>query len=376
MAATFPIVIKTLQGLEEVLATEMQSLGIQQVRPKLRSVAGVTDMEGLMRANLWLRTALFVLRPLHHYVAKNTDQLYAGARDIDWTQLMEVRHTFMIRATVHSPLFTHSQFAALRVKDAIVDQFQEKTGQRPNVDTKRPHLRIDLHISRDRVTISLDSSGEPLFKRGYRLHTGPAPLNEVLAAGMILQSGWEGNRPFWDPMCGSGTLPIEAALIAYGLPPQLIRQKFAFQFWPWYDKVLFQKITAAFPVIPDIPEVRIKGSDKMFSIIKKARANADALGIAHLIDFHPMPIEDHPALDRPHHIIINPPYDERLPEQHIVRFYRMIGHKLKTEAPGSTAWIISANKQALKKIGMKAHRKIPLKNGPLESSFREYLLYT
>lgn len=375
MPNTFPITVKTFQGLEQVLADEMTALGLEDVKPGLRSVTARTDWTGLIKANIWLRTAVSVLRPLHHAVATDTDQLYERTRDIDWTKHLRVNQTFAIRFTVHSHHFTHSQFAALRVKDAIVDQFQEQFDQRPNVDTKRPHIRIDLHIDRDQVTWSLDSSGEPLFKRGYREITGPAPLNEALAAGMILLSGWDKKTPFWDPMCGSGTLPIEAALMAYDIPPQYLRRRYAFQSWPGFPKEIFEKEVRQFPEIPEHPSLRIIASDKLFTMIKKARTNAGNLGMDHLISFRPMEMQEHPALREPHWIIMNPPYDERLPEKNIVAFYREIGEKLKTDCSGSTAWILSASKQALKKIGMRANQKIELKNGPLDSSFREFHLY-
>lgn len=375
MPHLFPITVKTFQGLEAVLSQEMLALGLEDVKPGLRSVSARTDWSGLMKANIWLRTAVSVLQPLHHAVATDTDQLYERTRDVDWSKHLRINQTFAIRFTVHSHHFTHSQYAALRVKDAIVDQFQEQFGQRPNVDTKRPHIRIDLHIDRDQVTWSLDSSGEPLFKRGYREITGPAPLNEALAAGMILLSGWDKKTPFWDPMCGSGTLPIEAALMAYEIPPQFLRRRYAFQSWPGFPKEVFEKEIQHFPEIPEHPSHRIIASDKYFTMIRKARTNAANLGMDHLISFRPMTMQEHPPLREPHWIVINPPYDERLPEKNIVAFYREIGDKLKTDCTGSTAWILSASKQALKKIGMRANQKIELKNGPLDSSFREFQLY-
>lgn len=375
MSGVFPITVKTFQGLEAVLAEEMRALGLGAVKPGLRSVTARTDWAGLIKANCWLRTAVSILRPLHHAIATDTDELYARTRDVDWTKHFRVNQTFAIRFTVHSSYFTHSQYAALRVKDAIVDQFQEQFGQRPNVDTKRPHIRIDLHIDRNQVTWSLDSSGEPLFKRGYRQVTGPAPLNEALAAGMILLSGWDKKTPFWDPMCGSGTLPIEAALMAYDLPPQLLRRRYAFQSWPGFPSAVFEQEIRQFPEPPEYPLVRIIGSDKLFTMIKKARTNAANIGLENLISFRPTAMQDHPALREPHWIVMNPPYDERLPEKNIVAFYREIGDKLKTDCAGSTAWILSASKQALKKIGMRATEKIPLKNGPLDSSFRAYNLF-
>ncbi len=375
MATDFPITVKTFKGLEEVLAQEMHALGLSGVQPKLRSVVARTDWPGLIKANIWLRSAVSILRPLHHAKATNPEELYARTQDIDWTKYMRTNQTFAIRHTVHSSHFTHSHYAALKVKDAIVDQFQDQFGQRPSIDTKRPHLRIDLHIDRDQVTWSLDSSGEPLFKRGYREITGPAPLNEVLAAGLLLLSGWDKRTPFWDPMCGSGTLPIEAALMAYDLPPQLLRRRYAFQQWPGFPKAVFEREIQHLPEVPEQPSVRIIASDKLFTMIKKSRSNAANLGLDRLIHFRPMSMQEHPPLREPHWIILNPPYDERLPEKDIVAFYREIGDKLKSDCSGSTAWILSASKQALKKIGMRANQKIELKNGPLDSSFREFHLY-
>lgn len=371
----FPITVKTFQGLEDVTAAEMRSLGMSEVRTGTRVVYGMGNQELLYKANIWLRTALFILRPIHTGTMNSPQELYDVGRQVDWSKWMSVKQSFAIRHTVRSKVFDNSTFAALKLKDAIVDHFRDNTGQRPSINKDRPAISIDLHVDRDRVTISLDSSGEPLFKRGYRELTGVAPINEALAAGLILVSGWDKKTPFLDPMCGSGTLPIEAALIGYNLPPQLHRWQYAFQRWPDYDAALYKSLREAIPEIPQLASLRIIGSDMDIGMVRKARQNAEKAGVAHLIRFSSTRWQDHPPLREPHHIVTNPPYDERIQENDIVELYRSIADKLKKDAHGSTAWIFSASKKGLKRIGLKHNRKLSLHNGPLESEFREYQLF-
>ncbi len=241
-------VAKTFQGLEEVLANELKTIGAQNVEIQRRMVSFTGDKELMYMANFHLRTATRVLMPIHTFKARNEEELYGLAKKIDWTKYMDLSHKFVIDSTVYSNVFTHSHYAALKLKDAIADHFRDKFNKRPFVDPKNPHLRIHLHIAEQECTILLDSSGESLHKRGYRLHQGVAALNEVLAAGLIILSGWDGSTPFIDPMCGSGTLLIEAALIAKGIAPGIFRKHFAFENWLDFDKEIFEKVLTTNPL--------------------------------------------------------------------------------------------------------------------------------
>lgn len=367
-----PLTAKTLAGLEQVLAAELATLGWTDLTTGIRVVHGLGDPEALYRANLWARTAISLLYPITSFRAESPEQLYDGAKAVNWPAIFSLKKTFAIRSSVRSVNFRHSQFASLKVKDAIADRFRDELGSRPNVDPKNPHIQIDLHIDREQVHISLDSSGESLFKRGYRTETGPAPLNEVLAAGMVLLAGYDGTVPFLDPMCGSGTLPIEAALISAGLPPGYHRQRYAFMGWNNFDRELWQRLRDEVPVPSEFPRVSITGGDKNVFVINKARKNLAALPLERYVRWV---VGDFRQLDAPEGkgiIVINPPYDERLEQERVTDFYRSIGDKLKRDFPGWTAWILSGHKQALKQIGLAAHTKLDLFNGGIECSFREY----
>jgi putative N6-adenine-specific DNA methylase len=368
-------VAKTFQGLEPVLADELASLGASDIRPLKRAVAFSGDQELLYRANYELRTAISVLVSIHSFTCRNERQYYQSIYDFDWQQWLGLHDTFAIKAVVNSPHFNHSKFMALKAKDAIVDRFRDRTGRRPSINPRHPDVLIQIHIGGDQCTVSLDSSGEPLFKRNYRVKTGQAPLNEVLAAGMLKLAGWPQQAAFVDPMCGSGTLPIEAALIARNMPAQQLRPSFGFQRWPDFKEDLWEKVKAeAEDKIIPLPKP-VFGFDQDRGIVQMAQQNAGMAGVASDIHFAKKKFED---LDPPAEkglIVTNPPYDERLHRTDIMELYANMGTRFKHNFPGYEAWVISSNFSALQKIGLRPSQKIPLFNGPLECKFQKYELY-
>ena len=371
----FDIVAKTFRGLEELLAGEIRSIGGADISRGTRAVFFRGDKELLYRANFHLRTALRVLVPFHTFSAKNETELYKGACDFDWSKVLSVNNTFAIDGTLKSPYFNHSGYIALRVKDALADQFMASAGKRPNVSTADPDIRINLHISDDRCTLLLDSSGESLHKRGYRTESGPAPLNEVLAAGMIMLTGWDGKSPFIDPMCGSGTIPIEAAMIAHNIPPGIYRKQFGFEKWPDFDKSLLDKIyNEEYPEPNHLPH--ITGSDLSPVAISNARKNAKNAFMRNKIDFTISPFEETIPSSGAGVLLVNPPYGERLKKENIRAFYTLTGDVLKNKYSGYTAWILTSNLEAVKYIGLRPEKKILLFNGPLECRLLKYSLYS
>lgn len=369
------LIIKTFAGLEEVLAQEVKALGGTDVRPVKRAVECRGDQEFLYRANYCLRTALRILTPIRRFKARHDNTLYRQAQKIRWDHYFGLEDTFAVDATVHSPYIRHSKYAALRVKDAIVDQFRRHNDQRPDVNVLSPSLRIHLHIRNEHCTLALDSSGDALYKRGYRIDTLEAPINEALAAGLIILSGWQRDCAFIDPMCGSGTIPIEAALYAYNLPPQIVRKEFGFMKWRDFDsdlwrdvkeKALNNKTDFSFPIF---------GFDKDFQAIRISRHNALAAHLEGKIEFTRKIFEKLKPPVEKGLILMNPPYDQRLGEDDISTLYKGIGDQLKQTFQGYAAWIISSNFDALKKVGLRPSRKITLFNGPLECKFQKYELY-
>lgn len=370
----FDMVAKTFAGLEDVLADELAALGAKNIKKLNRAVSFSGDKAMMYRANYWLRTALCILKPIAEFDAADEDTFYKEIGRIDWNNYLSLSQTFAIAATTHSAIFTHSQYAALKAKDAIADQFRRRTGKRPNVDTENPDLRIEIHIAQKHVTVLLNSSGEPLFKRGYRQASVKAPINEVLAAGMIMLSGWNANSDFYDPMCGSGTLLIEAAMLAYGIAPGTYRSLFAFEKWSDFDADTFTEITDE---TADVPEFKytIAGSDILPGAVKAAETNIKAAFLSKKVS-----VSLHNFFDlRPRSsfgtIVTNPPYGERLQPNDLQIFYQKIGDKLKLDFPGYVAWIIGSNPECMKFIGLRPERKIKLYNGQLECSFRKYSLY-
>ena len=370
---SYQMVAKTFAGLEEVLAKELNGLGADNVKILNRAVSFSGDKAMMYRANYRLRTALCILKPIAEFDAKNEDTYYKEIGRIDWDEYLTLNQTFAISATTHSTIFTHSQYASLKAKDAIADQFRRRTGKRPNVDTDNPDLRIEIHIAEKHVTVLLNSSGEPLYKRGYRQASVKAPINEVLAAGMIMLSGWNGQNDFLDPMCGSGTLLIEAALMAYGIAPGTYRNEFAFEKWSDFDADLFADITEETIDTPPF-EHTITGSDVAPGAVKAAEINIKSAFLNKKVN-----VSLHNFFDlRPKTgctIVTNPPYGERLQPNDLRIFYQKIGDKLKTGFGGCEAWIIGSNPDCMKFIGLRPERKIKLYNGALECSFRKFTLY-
>ena len=379
--ATFLMLAKTFKGLEEVLAQELIELGANDVQLERRAVSFRGDKALLYRANFALRTALRILVPvksdkLKAKGPKPEDQVYAIVKSIDWSQYMTVDSTFVIDATVYSELFHNSLFVTYRAKDAIADYWTEKVGKRPNVNAERPDIRINLHIGNDAVTISLDSSGESLHKRGYRVATTEAPISEVLAAGMLLMVGWHGQSDFFDPMCGSGTLLIEAALIARNIAPGVFRQSYAFEKWPDFDADLWNEIYNDDSREREFNH-RIYGSDASFYAIQQATKNVKSAGVAKDIELKQVRIEELKNISAEGALVmLNPPYGERLKSnKEMEDLYSAIGSTLKHQFAGATAWIISSNAAAMKCIGLKPSKKLHLLNGELDCQFNKYDLF-
>ena len=378
----FPMLAKTFKGLEQVLAQELIELGANDVLIERRAVSFKGDKALLYRANLCLRTAIRVLVPIKEERlrlqkgVKPEDQVYEIAKSIDWSRFMTADTSFAIDATVYSELFRNSLFVTYRVKDAIVDYWKEKAGKRPNVNTENSDLRVNLHVGNDQVTISLDSSGESLHKRGYRVANTEAPINEALAAGMLLLAGWKGQSDFYDPMCGSGTLPIEAALIARNIAPGVFRKSFAFEKWPDFDADLWSDIYNDDSQEREFDH-KIYGSDASFFAIQQATKNVKAAGVGRDIELKQVRMEEISAITSASPLVmINPPYGERLASNKDMEdLYGKIGSALKHHFTGATAWIISSNEAAMKCIGLKPSKKLRLLNGELDCQFNRYDLF-
>ncbi|MEM0994483.1 MAG: THUMP domain-containing protein [Bacteroidota bacterium] len=371
------LLAKTYQGLEVVLAEELKQLGASNIEVLHRAVRFEGDQKVLYRANYEARTALRILLPIRQFKTKHENHFYRKMQEIDWRQYLNLKTTFAINAVTSSKYLRHSKYLALKSKDAIVDQLRPHfDGQRPYVDTKNPDFRFNVHISKDNLcTVSLDSSGASLYKRGYRVATVEAPMSEVLAAGMILLTGWRGEQAFVDPMCGSGTIPIEAALIARNIPPQWKRKEFGFQKWQDFDRQLWENIKKAAKEkikASDHPIVAYDQDFNAFQVTSKNIANADLKDSIKVV-WKKLEKLDHALKEGT--VVMNPPYNERLTETDIASFYARIGDQLKQKFTGFNAWIISANREGLKNIGLKTSRKIVLFNGPLECRFQKYELY-
>lgn len=368
------IQIKTFFGLEPILAEEVKKLGGRNVELKNRAVNCEGDLGFLYKVNYAARTALKVLVPIEEFKAYNESKYYDKLFKFEWDEFMDVNQTFAIDSTVNSERFSHSQFMTFKMKDAIVDYFQNKYGKRPSIETKSPDIKFHLHIDRELVTISLDSSGDALFKRGYRKEQGEAPINEVLASGMLQLAGWDGKGNFLDPMCGSGTLLIEAAMIALDLPAQTFRKRFGFQNWKNYDADLFSKIKEV--RINRVKEFtgKIVGYDIDGRMLDAADANIASAEMEDVIEVRRQDFFDSKKELFPLLMVFNPPYDERI-SINDDDFYKKIGDIFKTHYPNTLAWLISSDLEAVKKIGLRPSRKIKLFNGKLETRFLQYEMY-
>ncbi len=369
------MVAKTLFGFEELLAKELTQLGAQKVEQGVRVVSFMGDKGFMYKANLGLRTALKILKPIKTFKAVNDVALYKGIQSIDWSDYFSAHQSFLIDTTLHSDHFNHSQYVALKSKDAIVDQFRDNQGKRPNVDKDFPDLRIHVHIDRDQVTVSLDTSGESLHRRGYKTATNIAPINEVLAAGMLMLSGWDGTSHFIDPMCGSGTILAEAAMIACNIPANINRKEFAFEKWNDWDSQLFDNILESLLKKTREFHYTITGCDKAPSAVSKAIDNIHNANLSEYINIKQANFfETEKETDGPLHMVFNPPYGERL-DIDMERFYREIGDTMKQGYSNTNAWFITANLDALKFVGLRPSRKIKLFNGKLESRLVKYEMY-
>ena len=374
MKEKFEMVAKTLQGLENVLAEELRGIGAQNVTVGKRMVAFDGDQETLYRANFCCRTALRVLKPFYKFRAGDTDELYQAVKKFDWDKVMRVTQTFSIDSTVNSDEFRHSRFVTYRVKDAIVDFFSEKYGSRPSIRLNNPDFVFDVHISDNQITLSLDSSGESLHRRGYRVAQTEAPINEVLAAGIILMTGWRGESDFVDPMCGSGTFLIEAAMIARNIFPGVYRNSYAFERWADFDAELFESIYNDDSQEREFTH-KIYGSDISPMAIDIARRNARGAGLTKYIELQTKSMQSITEAPEGGILVTNPPYGERLEVEDMEALYQSIGERLKKVFTGYHAWIIGYREELFDCIGLKPSVKYPLLNGQLECELREYVMF-
>jgi putative N6-adenine-specific DNA methylase len=373
---TYKLIAKTFAGLENVLASEIKELGGTNIKTGTRAVYYEGNLEIIYKSNYFLRTALRILKEIEFFQFKDVDQFYLYCKRIKWDNFFTTEQNFVVNSTVsNSRDFRNSMFASLKVKDALVDYFREKTGKRPSVDTQNPEIFINVHINKNSCTIALDSSGESLHKRGYRVIQGEAPLNEVLAAGMILLSGWKGSSDFVDPMCGSGTLPVEAAFIAQNIPAGKFRKTYAFQHWLDYKEDLFESVQQSATKKDFV--YKIYASDVSGSSLLNAQTNARRALVFNKIEFKVADFKDL-QLDLSENavIIINPPYGERLQATNLEVLYAMMGERLKHQFTGSTAWILSAATASIKHIALKPSKKLRLYNGSLECNYNMYRTFS
>lgn len=371
---SFEMIAKTFQGLEEVLAQELTALGANEIEIGRRMVSFSGDKEMMYKANFCLRTAIRILKPIKHFTAKDADEVYEQIKAIRWEDYLDTDKTFAVDAVVFSEEFRHSKFVSYKVKDAIVDYFREKTGERPGVRVNKPDVLLNIHIAETKCTLSLDSSGESLHRRGYRQEAVEAPLNEVLAAGMILMTGWRGECDMIDPMCGSGTIPIEAALIARNIAPGVFRKEFAFEKWVDFDQELFDTIYNDDSQEREFTH-KIYGYDNSPKANEIATHNIKAAGVSKDVVLKLQPFQQFEQPAEKSIIITNPPYGERISTNDLLGLYSMIGERLKHAFTGNTAWVLSYREECFDQIGLKATSKIPLFNGALECEFRQYEIF-
>lgn len=375
MYEEYTMIAKTFKGLENVLADELLRIGANNIQVQRRAVQFSGDKSLMYRANLWLRTASRVLKPIAVFQAQDADEVYDSIKQIDWEEYIGCDSSIAIDSTVYSDTFKHSRYVTYRAKDAIADFFMGRYGKRPSVKIDNPDLYINIHIAQTRVTVSLDSTGESLHKRGWRAEQTEAPINEALAAGMLLMAGWDGQQDFVDPMCGSGTFLIEAALIALNIPPGIYRDRFAFERWKDFDAELFETLYNDESSAREFKH-HIYGSDHSFYAIKVAEKNVRNAGMQRYISLQQIAIQELKPQTESVLVVTNPPYGERIDPKNILQLYEEIGSTLKHKFAGSTAWIISSNEEALNRIGLKPSKKMALLNGELECHFVRYDLFS
>jgi len=374
MQQSFELIAKTFQGLEEVLAQELIELGANDVQIGRRMVSFSGDQEMMYRANFCLRTAVRVLKPISHFRARNADDVYKAVKEIEWNEFLDLDTSFVVDTTVYSTEFRNSKFVAYKVKDAIVDYFMEREGKRPNISVSNPDLRLNIHIAEESCTLSLDSSGESLHLRGYRTATVDAPINEVLAAALIKMSGWKFDCDLIDPFCGSGTILVEAALMARNIYPGVFRRKFGFENWKDFNPELLSSIFDDDSNERTF-EHRIIGADINLRAVEAAQANAKAAGVADLITVEQREIRNFTQPESPALLITNPPYGERLRPEDLSDIYRTLGEKLKREFQGGEAWVISSREELFDSMRLRPSFKVPLQNGSLDCELRKYVTF-
>ena len=372
--AEFELIAKTFQGLEEVLAGELVALGANNVQIGRRMVSFTGDNALMYKANFHLRTAVRILKPILHFKASDADEVYNVIKSIEWEEYLDANSTFSVDSVVYSDVFRHSKFVAYRVKDAIADYFNEKTGRRPSVRLNNPDLVFHIHIAHEECTLAFDSSGESLHRRGYRVETGAAPINEVLAAGMIMLTGWHGECDFIDPMCGSGTIPIEAALIARNIAPGVFRKGYAFEKWKDFDEELFRSIYEDDSLEREFNH-KIYGYDVDGRMVACARKNVKSAMMGDIVEIECRDIKDFVEPASRAIMVVNPPYGERLVSDKILEIYKNLGSRLKHAFQGNEAWVISSNYDCFDQIGLKASARIALFNGDLDCEFRKFELF-
>lgn len=370
----FELIAKTFQGLEEVLAEELTNLGANDIQIGRRMVSFTGNKELMYKANFCLRTAIRILKPIKSFKAKDPDEVYEQIKTINWEDFLNVDKSFAVDAVVFSDEFRHSKFVAYRVKDAIVDYFKEKTGKRPSVRINKPDVLLNIHIAQEKCSLSLDSSGESLHRRGYRQEAVEAPLNEVLAAGMVLMTGWRGECDLIDPMCGSGTIAIEAALIARNIAPGVFRKEFAFEKWNDFNQEMFDNVYNDDSQEREFTH-KIYGYDNSPNANEIATRNVKAAGVSKDIILKLQPFQQFETPKEKAMIITNPPYGERISTRDLLGLYQMIGERLKHAFLDNDAWILSYREECFEQIALKPSRKIPLFNGSLECEFRKYQIF-
>ena len=372
---TFPLIAKTVSGLEDVLTRELETLGATDIMKLNRAVSFTANAEMMYRINYACRTALRILKPLFHFEILEQKDLYEHIYEFPWENYLDAEHSISIDAVISYTVFTNSQFVAQRSKDAIVDRLREKFGKRPSVDLENPDLKINVHLFKDSCTVALDSSGQSLHRRGYRKSTGPAPINEVLAAGLVKLSEWDITVPLFDPMCGSGTLLIEAAMLAKNMPAGYFREAWGFMKWRDFDAALWEKVKEDCRTQISAVKLNIHGSDRAERAIESARENLRFTGLYDDISLEVGSFEESTPPFETGFIISNPPYDERLKIEDSLVFYKMIGDTLKRKYAGYTAWFISSDLESIKFIGLRPSRRIPVFNGPLECRFVKFEMF-
>lgn len=369
------IIVKTFEGLENILEQEVRALGVTEIKHLRRAVQFEGDLELLYKANLHLRTALKVIIPIHNFQARNEREFYKKIYNFDWHKHLKLRQTFAIDPVVRSQTFRHSQYIALKMKDAIVDKFRDKYDRRPSIDREQPDVKINLYIHENQCHLSIDSSGESLHRRGFRRSDHRAPINEALAAAMILSTGWKGEVPFYDPMCGTGTIAIEAAMIAQNQAPNFYRREFSFMRWDNYDEMLWTRIKQAAKKEFKESPVTVFASDESQRAIRVAKDAMKLAGVDDTIELDTVAFEDKKPTTDSGILVFNPPYGRRMEVDDINALYREIGDHLKQNFQNFDAWIISGNKDALKSIGLRTSKKLTLYNGAIECKFHKYEMY-